>query len=62
MKDPLKKCTIAVTGDFGKTRTTEKLKHWIEKNGGTYATKIDGDVTHLICSLEHFKKSVSMGK
>ena len=62
MKDPLKKCTIAVSGDFGKARTMDKLRQWIEMNGGTFATKIDCNVTHLVCSKEHYKKSVAIGK
>lgn len=62
MKDPFKRFTIAVTGDFGAARTHEKMKQWIEINAGTWATKIDSTVTHLICSKEHFTKSVGTGE
>lgn len=62
MKNPFKRFTIAVTGDFGAARTHEKMKQWVETNGGTWATKIDSAVTHLICSKEHFTKSVAMGE
>ena len=58
----LKKCRIAVTGDFGKARPYEKIKHWIEFQGGSIATKVDSSVTHLVCSQEHFKKNVAMGE
>ncbi|MCJ1246397.1 hypothetical protein MMC30_003604 [Trapelia coarctata] len=61
-KEALKKCTIAVTGDFGKEKTYEKIKHWIEFQGGSMATKVEVKVTHLVCSHEHFKKNVTMVK
>lgn len=61
-KAALKKCTIAVTGDFGKSKPPEKIKHWVEFQGGTFASKIDANVTHLVASQEHFKKNVAMGE
>lgn len=61
-KNALKKCTIAVTGDFGNARPYEKIKHWIEFQGGTFATKVDTNVTHLVCSQKHYKKNVAMGE
>lgn len=62
MKHPFKPFTIAVTGDFGETRTHDKMKQWIEANGGTFAPKISVEVTHLVCSKEHYKKSVTTGR
>ena len=53
--------TIAVTGDFGESRGHDKMKQWILHNGGRFASEISPRVTHLICSKEHYKKSVSMG-
>ncbi|KAL8745143.1 MAG: hypothetical protein Q9190_002701 [Brigantiaea leucoxantha] len=61
MKSPMKKFTIAVTGDFGALRTHEKIRQWVENNGGTFALNISPDVTHLVCSKEHYKRSVTMG-
>lgn len=61
MKHPLKRFAIAITGDFGETRTHDKMRQWIEANGGTFAPKISAEVTHLVCSKEHYKKSVTMG-
>ncbi|MCJ1425716.1 hypothetical protein MMC29_003616, partial [Sticta canariensis] len=60
MKDPLKRFTIAVTGDFGPQRSHEKIRQWVEANGGTFASNITPKVTHLICSRQHFKRSVTM--
>ena len=62
MKTPLKRLVIAVTGDFGNQRTYPKIKHWVEESGGKFATNITPNVTHLICSLEHYKRSSPMGK
>ena len=62
MKTPLKRFVIAATGDFGEKRTHAKIKYWVEENGGNFATKITSDVTHLVCSIEHFKRSSPMGK
>ncbi|KAI9705109.1 MAG: hypothetical protein M1836_006892 [Candelina mexicana] len=56
MKNCLENLTIAVTGEFGSPRTHENLKRWIKNNGGTFAEQIDGKVTHLICSMEHWKR------
>ncbi len=61
MKYPLKPFTIAVTGDFGESRGHDKMKQWIIRNGGKFAMDISPEVTHLICSKEHYKKAVIMG-
>ncbi|MCJ1462632.1 hypothetical protein MMC07_001234 [Pseudocyphellaria aurata] len=61
MKDPLKSFTIAATGTFGPQRSYEKIRQWVEANGGTFTMTISPKVTHLICSREHFKKGVAMG-
>ena len=61
VKDPLKRFSIAVTGDFGQQRSHEKLRQWIQVNGGTFAREINQDVTHLICSKEDYSKDVAMG-
>ena len=61
MKYPLRRFTIAVTGDFGKVRTHEKLKQWTEKNGGKFVRKISEDVTHLVCSKEDYKNEAPLG-
>lgn len=62
MKDPLKGFTIAVTGDFGQDRSFEKIRKWVQANGGSFAYEITPRVTHLVCSKNHHKKDVIMGK
>ena len=62
MKHPFKGCIVAVTGDFGERRGIEKMRQWIQVNGGEFVQHIDVDVTHLICSKEHFLRDVTLGK
>ncbi|MCJ1398129.1 hypothetical protein MMC11_001326 [Xylographa trunciseda] len=57
MPNGFKKCIIALTGDFDKPY--ERVKKWIEIQGGQLTVKIGPDVTHLVCSEDHFKKSVA---
>lgn len=61
MKYPLKRFTIAVTGDFGRARTHEKIKQWTEHNGGEFSREISKKVTHLVCSKEHYKTAAPLG-
>lgn len=61
MGKPLVNLTIAVTGDFGERRDIQKMKTWIQANGGTFAGDISSKVTHLICSKKHYKKNVDIG-
>ena len=55
MKTPLKRFTIAVTGDFGEQRSHGNMKNWIEVQGGKFSRNVTPQVTHLICSKEHWK-------
>ena len=61
MKDPMQRFTIAATGDFGHQRTHDKMRQWVEKNGGKWSKDVTEHVTHLVCSKEHFKKKTLMG-
>ncbi|KAL9134303.1 MAG: hypothetical protein Q9175_004517 [Cornicularia normoerica] len=61
-KQPLKRFTIAITGYFGEKRSFEQMRNWIHANGGTFAYDVSPEVTHLVCSKDHFKKSVAIVK
>ena len=61
-KEPLKSYVIAVTGSFGADKDVQKMKQWIEGNGGKFVTKVEQGVTHLISSQESFKKKSAIGK
>ncbi|KAI9709830.1 MAG: hypothetical protein M1812_007622 [Candelaria pacifica] len=56
MKNCLENLTLAITGEFGSARSHENLRRWIKNNGGAFAEQIDDQVTHLICSMDHWKK------
>ncbi|KAF2502311.1 hypothetical protein BU16DRAFT_554377 [Lophium mytilinum] len=58
MKDPLGKFVIAVTGNFNDSN--EKIKGWVQANGGKWAATITKHTTHLICSEEHWKRDVQL--
>ncbi|KAL6715479.1 hypothetical protein ACLMJK_006440 [Lecanora helva] len=60
VKNPFKNLSIAITGDFGEKRGPEKMKEWIQVNGGKFAPEISSNVTHLICSKRHYKENVTM--
>ena len=52
---------IAQTGDFGTSRTHDKIEGWILSAGGTLARTIGADITHLLCTEEDWKKKVAKG-
>ncbi|KAI9845182.1 MAG: hypothetical protein M1837_005067 [Sclerophora amabilis] len=56
MKKILKNLTIGITGEFGEPRSHKNLQRWIEMNDGTHASVIDENTTHLVCTLEDFRK------
>ncbi|MCJ1233487.1 hypothetical protein MMC14_001445 [Varicellaria rhodocarpa] len=56
----LRSCVIAVTGDFGKERSIDRIKLWIEFFGGVFSPRIDARVTHLVCSRADYKQRVTM--
>lgn len=62
MKYPLSNTVIAVTGEFGPSRTHEALKRWIKANGGTFAPEVTAATTHLICTSAHWKARVGAVK
>ncbi|MCJ1367968.1 hypothetical protein MMC16_007106 [Acarospora aff. strigata] len=62
MKNPFKRFTIALTGDFGQGRSHEKMRDWVEANGGTFSKQVNSNVTHLVCSLKDWKKAPNIVK
>ena len=57
----LKKCVIAATGDFGTDKSDRNIRSWVEYHGGTFTSNITSEVTHLVCSHDHYKRNVQMG-
>lgn len=61
MKYTLKKCVIAVAGDFGPERSIENIKRWIQLNGGIFTNYISPQTTYLVCSKKQYGKNSTMG-
>ncbi|KAI9694623.1 MAG: hypothetical protein M1822_000239 [Bathelium mastoideum] len=52
--------TVATTGDLGPSNPPEKVRGWVEHNGGTFTSTVDEHTTHLIASKDHWKRKSSM--
>ncbi|KAF2816901.1 uncharacterized protein BDZ99DRAFT_492830 [Mytilinidion resinicola] len=58
MKDPFGKFVIAATGNFDVG--IDKIRGWVQVNGGKWTTTITKHTTHLVCTKEHWKRDVQM--
>ncbi|PVH88646.1 hypothetical protein DL98DRAFT_477182 [Cadophora sp. DSE1049] len=59
MAQIFKGLTMSAAGTFKGVRediSHEQLAKWIKAHGGAFESKVTGDTTHLICSIEEFKK------
>ena len=52
---------VGVMRNFDKDRAVDRMKQWIEKNGGTFSSVVNAKVTHLIRSGVGFGKNVKKG-
>lgn len=56
---------MASVGRFMHTRgeaSIEEISRWIRYHGGTYENEVTDETTHLICSIEEYKKGGAQGK
>ena len=53
---------MSFSGDFGKGWEHEKMAGWIKAHGGRVEREVGEETTHLICSIEDYKKRTSQGK
>lgn len=60
MGKTLAKIHACSAGNFGSNSI--KIPQWVKANGGQYSTSVDGSVTHLITTVEAYKKGVEAGK
>lgn len=59
MPSIFKYCVVAIAGDLDDSAwKQEKVKQWVQYWGGTFSEIVDGNVTHLLCTEENFKKKV----
>lgn len=56
MKPIFKGKSFSFSGDFGSAWAYDKVARWITLHGGTYTVDVTSETTHLICTLESFKK------
>ncbi|KAK2748049.1 hypothetical protein FQN55_004598 [Onygenales sp. PD_40] len=54
MGKTFRKINASIAGDFG--TMSDKIKQWVEANGGTFSKNIDSTVTHLIATKAAFRK------
>jgi anthranilate synthase/indole-3-glycerol phosphate synthase/phosphoribosylanthranilate isomerase len=52
------KVNVCIAGDFGSKG--DKIKQWVEANGGTFSKELDHHVTHLISTQNAFRRSISI--
>ncbi|KAI9879245.1 MAG: hypothetical protein M1823_006859, partial [Watsoniomyces obsoletus] len=57
MGKTFQKITLCSTNDF-KANKNDKIRGWVENNGGTFSTEIDHRVTHLVCSSKAWKRDI----
>jgi anthranilate synthase/indole-3-glycerol phosphate synthase/phosphoribosylanthranilate isomerase len=50
------KVNVYIAGDFGSKG--DKVKQWVEANGGTFSRELNHHVTHLISTQNAFKKPI----
>ncbi|EEP78804.1 anthranilate synthase component II [Uncinocarpus reesii 1704] len=48
-----------IAGKFG--AHADKIKQWVEGNGGTFSKDVTAGITHVICTETAFRKAVSTG-
>jgi len=53
--------TLASTNDFSPHKN-DKIKGWVEHNGGTFSKEITPSVTHLVASSKAWKSYVPIGE
>lgn len=64
MKQIFKGKEMSLSGSFiscGKAASHEQIKAWITAHGGDFVTEVSKSTTHLICSIEDFKKRSDQG-
>jgi NAD-dependent DNA ligase len=53
--------TMSCTGNFGGNWEHEKIRGWIKAHGGDWESDVSDDTTHLICTIEDYKKKTQQG-
>jgi NAD-dependent DNA ligase len=52
---------FSLTGDFGEAWAYDKVVNWIKVHGGKYEREVGDKTTHLVCTIEAYKKENEQG-
>jgi NAD-dependent DNA ligase len=61
MKQIFRGKIFSFSGDFGENWAHEQMADWIKAHGGQYEREVSANTTHLICTVEHYKKKTDQG-
>lgn len=61
MKPIFRGKVMSFSGDFGENWTHEQMANWIKLHGGEYVREITEGTTHLICTIEDYKRKTVQG-
>ena len=53
--------TFSCSGNFGEGWEHDKISMWIIKHGGLWEREVSDDTTHLICTIEDYKRKTQQG-
>lgn len=63
MKQIFRGKVMSFSGDFSSIGWDhEKMAKWIKVHGGEYAREVNEDTTHLICTIDDYKKKTPQGR
>lgn len=54
--------TFSCSGNFGDGWEHDKMAGWVRKHGGVWESEVSDETTHLICTVEDYKKKTNQGK
>lgn len=61
LKQIFKGFSFSFSGSFGDGWAHEDMARWIKTHGGEYEAEVSEDTTHLICTIEDYKKKTQQG-
>lgn len=53
--------SFSFAGNFGDNWSYEKMSGWVRAHGGEHESVVSEDTTHLVCTIEEYKKRTKQG-
>jgi hypothetical protein len=53
--------TFSCSGNFGEGWEHDKMAMWVRKHGGVWQSEVSDGTSHLICTVEDYKKKTQQG-